>query len=98
MEALLAPLGKKVKNYFGTQGAGPLPEDVALAVCTIEKANGLINRMLEEGRLQELAIIVIDELHMVNISVTAVVLCLSCLMPHATRHAFPCNRQANNPY
>lgn len=37
-----------------------------MAVCTIEKANSLINRLLEEGRLSELGTIVIDELHMVS--------------------------------
>lgn len=40
-----------------------------MAVCTIEKANSLVNKLLEEGRLSELAIIVIDELHMVSVIV-----------------------------
>ena len=65
LEVLLEPLGKHVRSYYGNQGGGTLPKDTSVAVCTIEKANSLINRFLEEGRLSELRIIVIDELHMV---------------------------------
>lgn len=65
LEVLLEPLGKHVRSYYGNQGGGTLPKGTSVAVCTIEKANSLINRLLEEGRLSELGIIVIDELHMV---------------------------------
>ncbi|CAN4127872.1 unnamed protein product [Withania somnifera] len=66
LEVLLEPVGKHVRSYYGNQGGGSLPKDTSIAVCTIEKANSLINRLLEEGRLSELGIIVIDELHMVG--------------------------------
>ncbi|CAI8605756.1 unnamed protein product [Vicia faba] len=66
LEKLLEPLGKHVRSYYGNQGGGTLPKDTSVAVCTIEKANSLINRLLEEGRLSEMGIIVIDELHMVG--------------------------------
>ncbi|GAB4837362.1 hypothetical protein Ancab_002239 [Ancistrocladus abbreviatus] len=65
LEALLEPLGKHVRSYYGNQGGAVLPKDTSVAVCTIEKANSLINRLLEEDRLSEVGIIVIDELHMV---------------------------------
>lgn len=65
LDVLLEPLGKHVRSYYGNQGSGTLPQDTSVAVCTIEKANSLINRLLEEGRLPEIGIIVIDELHMV---------------------------------
>ncbi|KAF8407042.1 hypothetical protein HHK36_006167 [Tetracentron sinense] len=66
LELLLEPLGKHVRSYYGSQGGGTLPKDTSVAVCTIEKANSLVNRLLEEGRLSEVGIIVIDELHMVG--------------------------------
>ncbi|KAM7459401.1 hypothetical protein LguiA_036395 [Lonicera macranthoides] len=66
LESLLEPLHKHVRSYYGNQGGGTLPKDTSVAVCTIEKANSLINRLLEEGRMSEVGIIVIDELHMVG--------------------------------
>jgi len=75
LEKLLEPLGKHVRSYYGNQGGGSLPKDTSVAVCTIEKANSLINRLLEEGRLSEMGIIVIDELHMVSSALTFLVVC-----------------------
>ncbi|CAI0441279.1 unnamed protein product [Linum tenue] len=66
LEGLLEPLGKHVRSFYGNQGGASLPKDTSVAVCTIEKANFLINRLLEEDRLSEIGIIVIDELHMVG--------------------------------
>nr|CAB3461937.1 unnamed protein product [Digitaria exilis] len=66
LEQLLEPLGRHVHSFYGNQGGGSLPKDTAVAVCTIEKANSLVNKLLEEGRLSELGVIVIDELHMVG--------------------------------
>ncbi|XP_058074387.1 helicase and polymerase-containing protein TEBICHI isoform X4 [Magnolia sinica] len=66
LEGILEPLGKHVRSFYGNQGGGTLPKDTSVAVCTIEKANSLVNRLLEDGRLSEVGIIVIDELHMVG--------------------------------
>lgn len=66
LQALLQPLGKQVRGFYGTQGGSSLPQDTSVAVCTIEKANSLVNKLLEEGRLSEISMIVIDELHMVG--------------------------------
>jgi DNA polymerase theta len=35
-------------------------------VATIEKANGLVNKMLEDDTLGQLGCVVVDELHMVG--------------------------------
>jgi DNA polymerase theta len=37
-----------------------------VVVCTIEKANALVNRLLEEESLTQLCCVVVDELHMVG--------------------------------
>jgi replicative superfamily II helicase len=37
-----------------------------VAVCSIEKANVALNKMLSEGRVGELAAVVVDEVHMVT--------------------------------
>lgn len=41
-------------------------DDVDLAICTIEKANSLVNKILEEGKAGSLGIVVVDELHMIG--------------------------------
>ena len=37
-----------------------------MAVCTIEKANVALNRIVSEGRLSDIAAVVFDELHLVG--------------------------------
>ncbi|KAI5315956.1 hypothetical protein L3X38_045132 [Prunus dulcis] len=60
-ESCILRINKCVRSYVGNQGGGTLPKDTSVAVCTKEKANFLIKRLLEEGRLSEIGIIVIDE-------------------------------------
>jgi DNA polymerase theta len=56
-----------VKAFHGDGGDGTgnvLSEDVEVAVCTIERANILLTQLLDEGREDQLKMVVIDEIHM----------------------------------
>ena len=55
----------KIAGFYGNHGRRTI-EGIDIAVCTIEKANGLINRLMEEQRLHELGIVIVDELHMLG--------------------------------
>ena len=54
------------RNYGGKGSARVLEANTGVVVCTIEKANSLINRMSEERCLSSLSCVVVDELHMVK--------------------------------
>lgn len=55
-----------VDGHYGSSGRFPLCDAPAIYVCTIEKANSLLNYMLEEGRTCEIGAVVVDELHMLG--------------------------------
>ena len=50
---------RRPTRWYGWAGAA------GAIVCTIEKANQVVGRMMEEGSLGDLGAIIIDELHMV---------------------------------
>lgn len=62
------PVGQsvRIRAYTGGLVSAPFPEEVEIAVCTIEKATAIVNRCLEESRLDEVACVVCDEFHMVG--------------------------------
>ncbi|GFH17426.1 uncharacterized protein HaLaN_14063 [Haematococcus lacustris] len=67
LEKLLKPMKRQVKSFYGGLGSGTYFEhDTGAIVCTIEKANMMVNRMLEEDSLGQLGALVVDELHMVG--------------------------------
>lgn len=61
-------IGLNTRAYHSNIG-GPISvqefEEVHIAVCTIEKANSMINQLIESGRLDEICLLVIDEIHMI---------------------------------
>jgi replicative superfamily II helicase len=53
-----------VKGFYGGSADG-IRESFDIAVCTIEKANALVNRLIEEGSMEDaLGTLVVDELHL----------------------------------
>jgi DEAD/DEAH box helicase len=72
----------RVAGFFGGSKARASWADIDIAICTIEKvcvipfhslssltcfqANSLVNSAVEEGRIDELGIVVLDELHMID--------------------------------
>ncbi|KYQ90890.1 hypothetical protein DLAC_07761 [Tieghemostelium lacteum] len=55
-----------VDSYYGGEGTIPASPGHRMMVCTIEKANIVINQMIEDNKIHELGCVVIDELHMVG--------------------------------
>ncbi|XP_062285247.1 DNA polymerase theta [Scomber scombrus] len=58
--------GVRVEGYMGSTSAAGGFATLDVAVCTIEKANSLINRLIEEDSMGLLGMVVVDELHMVG--------------------------------
>ncbi|XP_023930117.1 DNA polymerase theta [Lingula anatina] len=66
LQGMFQDAGLRVGGYMGSSSPAGGFKSVDIAVCTIEKANSLLNRLLEEKSLDKLGIVVVDELHMVG--------------------------------
>ncbi|XP_071114847.1 DNA polymerase theta-like [Haliotis cracherodii] len=66
LQQLYQDAGVRVSGFMGSYSPPGGFSSVDVAVCTIEKGNSLINRLLEDNKLHKLGIIVVDELHMVG--------------------------------
>jgi DNA polymerase theta len=66
LEKLFEPTGSELQSFFGSKGRIPLSTGPFVGVATIEKGNIIINSLIEENRLHELALVVIDEIHMIS--------------------------------
>lgn len=53
-QRLFQDVGIRVDGYFGSSSPAGGLSSVDIAVCTIEKANNLVNRLLEDDRLSQL--------------------------------------------
>ncbi|KKK12879.1 DNA-directed DNA polymerase theta [Aspergillus rambellii] len=56
----------QVTGFFGGSKTTASWADTDIAVCTIEKANSLINAAIEECSIGDLGVVVLDELHMLD--------------------------------
>ncbi|XP_053313057.1 DNA polymerase theta [Spea bombifrons] len=66
LQNLFEEVGVKVEGYMGSSAPARGFSSLDVAVCTIEKANGLVNRLIEEDRIDQLGMMVVDELHMLG--------------------------------
>ncbi|XP_023975984.1 DNA polymerase theta isoform X2 [Physeter macrocephalus] len=65
-QSLFQEVGIKVDGYMGSTSPTGHFSSLDIAVCTIERANGLINRLIEENKMDLLGMVVVDELHMLG--------------------------------
>ncbi|KAJ9212476.1 hypothetical protein DTO166G4_5968 [Paecilomyces variotii] len=56
----------RVTGFFGGSKTRSTWGDTDIAVCTIEKANSLVNTAIEECKIDDLAVVVLDEIHMLD--------------------------------
>ena len=63
---LVKHAGIRVEGYMGAQSPAGGFAATDIAVCTIEKANSLVNRLMEEKKMNCLGIMIIDEMHMIG--------------------------------
>uniref|UniRef100_A0A8C3JRQ8 DNA polymerase theta n=1 Tax=Calidris pygmaea TaxID=425635 RepID=A0A8C3JRQ8_9CHAR len=66
LQALFQEVDVRVEGYMGSMSPAGRFSALDVAVCTIEKANGLINRLIEENKMDSLGVVVVDELHMLG--------------------------------
>ncbi|XP_048797373.1 DNA polymerase theta [Lagopus muta] len=66
LQALFQEVNVRVEGYMGSISPAGRFSSLDVAVCTIEKANGLINRLIEENQMDSLGVVVVDELHMLG--------------------------------
>ncbi|KAM4751261.1 DNA polymerase theta isoform 2-T2 [Anableps anableps] len=66
LQSIFEEAGIRVEGYMGSTSAAGGFTRLDVAVCTIEKANSLINRLIEENSMGLLGMVVVDELHMVG--------------------------------
>ena len=56
----------RVEGFFGGSRSRASWSDVDIAVCTFEKGNSLVNTAIEEGTIDDLVAVILDELHMID--------------------------------
>ncbi|TMS23150.1 DNA polymerase theta [Larimichthys crocea] len=66
LQSVFEEAGIRVEGYMGSTSAAGGFTSLDMAVCTIEKANSLVNRLIEEDSMGLLGMVVVDELHMVG--------------------------------
>lgn len=58
--------GIRVEGFFGGYTAPGGFESADIAICTIEKANAIVNRLLEQQNIDSIGMVVVDEVHLIS--------------------------------
>ncbi|XP_055628365.1 DNA polymerase theta [Toxorhynchites rutilus septentrionalis] len=66
LQEIFSPAGIRVEGFFGGHKPPGGFDSVDVAVCTIEKANSIVNRLLEQQKLADIGLIVVDEVHLIS--------------------------------
>ncbi|CAL8106804.1 unnamed protein product [Orchesella dallaii] len=66
LQSIFGDAGVRVEGFMGSINPPGGFKAVDIAICTIEKANSLINKLLEENALSDLGTVVVDELHLIG--------------------------------
>ena len=64
LDYVLGSHGIRVQEFHGITGGDMDKAD--MAVCTMEKANALVNRLMADGQMNQIGIVVVDEMHMLG--------------------------------
>ncbi|SPP80381.1 DNA polymerase theta [Drosophila guanche] len=66
LQDLLTPAGYRVEGFFGGYTPPGGFDSINVAICTIEKANSIVNKLLEQGKLDVIGCVVVDEVHLIS--------------------------------
>ncbi|KAJ0178943.1 hypothetical protein K1T71_005718 [Dendrolimus kikuchii] len=66
LQDILSSTGIRVEGFMGSLTPPGGLQAIHIAICTIEKANSLVNKLLDDGRIWELGAVVVDELHLLG--------------------------------
>uniref|UniRef100_A0A1A9W5U6 DNA polymerase theta n=1 Tax=Glossina brevipalpis TaxID=37001 RepID=A0A1A9W5U6_9MUSC len=66
LQDLFTAAGYRVEGFFGGYTPPGGFESIHVAICTIEKANSIVNRLMEQGKLDEIGTVIVDEIHLIS--------------------------------
>lgn len=66
LQDLLTAAGYRVEGFFGGYTPPGGFDSINVAICTIEKANSIVNKLLEQGKLEDIGTVVVDEVHLIS--------------------------------